>query len=160
MAYRNQPGRTYRRGDARTVKDQVDHMLRSLGERVVAAAAPIGGQLRQFDDMYADKVRDAIVLPEGDPRGGTPMGVVRNMTGEIVGSPITRGLGSIEGVDPNDRLTMLAHQAMKYGQPVVSVGARYALPAAGVTLAGKGLMDIAAALAPEEEDENLMIRNK
>ena len=136
---------------------RVQQMLQDLGQRANTAAQSAGAQLRQFDDMYADKVRDAIVLPEGDPRGGTPMGVVRNMTGEIVGSPITRGLGSIEGVDPNDRLTMLAHQALKYGQPVASAGARYVLPAAGVTLAGKGLMDVAAGLAPEEE-ENLMIR--
>ena len=141
----------------RGVRHKVQQVLAALGERANTAAQSAGAQLRQFDDMYANKVRDALVLSEGDPRSKSPLGVARNITGEIVGSPLTQGLGVIEGVDPNNRVSMLAHQALKYGTPVASATGRYVLPAAGVTLAGKGLMDIAAGLSPEEE-ENLMIR--
>ena len=66
MAYRNQPARTYRRGEARTVTDQVDHMLRSLGERVVMAAQEagqgagrLGNRLLDMDDAYAAAVSKA-----------------------------------------------------------------------------------------------------
>ena len=153
MAYRNQPGRTYRRGDARTTKDQVDHMLRSLGERVVMAAEEasqgagrLGNRLLDMDDAYAAAVSKAAPNAPMQAMSGTSL---RQLGSNYRDNGIYSNTGNLQ----EDLLFNAVHN----GGALANVASRYALPAGGVTLAGKGLMDIAAGLSPEEE-ENLMIR--
>ena len=45
------------------------------------------------------------------------------------------------------------NQVVHYGRLGGNIASRYALPAGGVTLAGKGLLDIASALGGSDEDE-------
>ena len=74
-----------------------------------------GSSLREFDDAYAAKVRE----------GASPFVQLTS------GFPITYAPGGTA-----------TEKAAAYGMMGVNAAARYALPAGGVTLAGKGLYDL------------------
>ena len=116
---------------------QLMEMLQALGERI-----------RKVDDAYAEKVRSAIIPVNPD---GSVMSVARSVGGAMAGAPLTHGLPQVSA-DAG-----LGERAMAAAVPVTAVTARYALPAAGVTLAGKGLYDLSyalgAALRPEDEEK-------
>ena len=101
-----------------------------------------GERFRKFDDAYAQAVRDRLMLESGDPRLNNPMGVVRNMTGAFAGAPITHGPALMVRADGTEYLPKtLVEKIAGYGTPVVGGVSRYALPAAGAVLAGKGIVD-------------------
>ena len=121
-----------------------------------------GRKFQEFDDAYAKAVRDRLMYADGDPRAGTPMGILRNMTGMFAGTPITRGPTPMTAPDGSEYMPRtFAERAVGYGVPAIGATARYVLPAAGVTLAGKGLVDIINMLdaedAMEYHDEHIMI---
>ena len=102
-----------------------------------------GERFRQFDDAYAQAVRDKLMLESGDPRLNNPLGVVRNMTGAFAGAPITHGPALMVRADGTEYLPeTLLEKVAGYGTPAIGGVSRYVLPTAGVTLAGKGLIDI------------------
>lgn len=73
----------------------------------------------------------------------------RQFIGNILGGgvPSTRKLDTAPQDDSWQQKTMAT--AMTYGLPAVSTIPKYVLPAAGVTLAGKGLIDIAGAIGQQ-----------
>ena len=110
-----------------------------------------GQAMRNFDDAYAKKVRGmydkapaAIAVP-GQVMSGTPI----MHKPQISSKEQMRQPGYTQGV-PKDREPtageMFRHQAIEGTMAVGVMGAnfasRYALPAGGVTLAGKALYDL------------------
>ena len=110
---------------------QLQEMLGNLGQRV-----------RSFDDQYAQRVREAVMVP--NPQGQT-LSTLRNTVGSVVGSPLTHGLGEIVG-EPRmiDRMAQL-------GMPAASATVRYGLPAAGLTAAGMQLAQLTNNMSSQGE---------
>ena len=101
-----------------------------------------GERFRKFDDAYAQAVRDRLMLESGDPRLNNPVGVVRNMAGAFAGAPITHGPALMVRADGTEYLPeTLVEKIAGYGTPLVGGVSRYALPAAGAALVGKGIVD-------------------
>lgn len=101
-----------------------------------------GSKLREFDEAYAARVRnDSARLPITQMLGGMPIN-------KIKASPASElaMIFATEGQGPASKGMIQRHQAMEYasGGAVVAANAayRYGLPAAGLTLAGKGLADM------------------
>ena len=86
-------------------------------------------KVRQIDDAYAGKVRQTIMPNQPD---GSMMSVARSRAGEVLGTPVTRGLADV-GSDPS-----IMNQVAKYAVPAASIGARYGLPLA----AAAGIADL------------------
>ena len=111
-----------------------------------------GERFRKFDDAYAQAVRDRLMLESGDPRLNNPVGVVRNMAGAFAGAPITHGPALMVRADGTEYLPeTLVEKIAGYGTPVVGGVSRYALPAAGVSLAGKGIVDFVSMLNDDQD---------
>lgn len=111
-----------------------------------------GERFRQFDDAYAQAVRDKLMLESGDPRLSNPVGVARNMAGAFAGAPITHGPALMVKADGTEYLPeTLLEKVAGYGTPAIGGVSRYVLPTAGVTLAGKGLMDIISMLEDDQD---------
>ena len=111
-----------------------------------------GERFRKFDDAYAQAVRDRLMLESGDPRLNNPVGVVRNMAGAFAGAPITHGPALMVRADGSEYLPeTFVEKIAGYGTPVVGGISRYALPAAGVSLAGKGIVDLVSMLNDDQD---------
>ena len=106
--------------------------------------ANLGSRIRQIDDAYAQKVQD-LIIP--DSPSGSPLSVIRSMGGAIVGSPLTHGLPQL---DANPRMI---ERVAQYAIPATSATVRYALPVAGVTLAGQQLLELTNRLYNKDEKE-------
>ena len=106
-----------------------------------------GGQkFREFDDAYAAAVRDKL---RSDQTGG--INTVRNLAAEVLGAPVTYGVGRSDRDPRTQTLGYMMDTGAAYAVPVASASARYVAPAAGVTLAGQGLIDLLNSLNSEEE---------
>lgn len=118
-----------------------------------------GSRLMDLDRQYADFAVKG--LTDDDPRRkeyGTALGDImgtdrRNymndqreswMGGDNGGEVVNAWSGARSASTPMEDLGM-HHQMMDIVQMSDNIGVRYGLPAAGVTLAGKGLYDITAA---------------
>ena len=111
-----------------------------------------GERFRKFDDAYAQAVRDKLMLESGDPRLNNPVGVVRNMAGAFAGAPITHGPALMVRADGTEYLPeTLVEKIAGYGTPAIGGVSRYVLPAAGVSLAGKGIVDIVSMLNDDQD---------
>ncbi len=108
-----------------TVMQKLQMMLGNLGSRIEG-----------IDRAYADAIYNRI--------GG--QGNNRPFVEATATAPVMDILKQDAGRDPYLML-------QKYGGAAANVASRYALPAGGVTLAGKGLLDIASALGGSDEDE-------
>jgi hypothetical protein len=86
-----------------------------------------GQAIRDMDDAYS--LRIANMYPD------TKAGVVGQMFGG--GMPSTRP-AEVMSAEPG-----AIDKAMSYALPAINAVPKYVLPAAGVTLAGKGLVDMA-----------------
>ena len=106
----------------------------------------LGSRIDDLDTAYANKVRNFIVPNEST---GSKLDVIRGLTGEVVGAPLSRPF-PIDG-QPESMLEAAALRGIQVGIPAASATARYVVPAAGVTAAGMGLMEIAQALSEEEQ---------
>lgn len=123
---------------------QLAEMLYALGDRVTGAAKTAGKKLKQFDDRYAEVVRDTVMPSKPD---SSPMSAFRGMAGATMGAPLGHGLADISD-DPR-----LVNQLLKYGVPAVSATTRYVLPAAGLTYAGQELSQLINSLSDNERPE-------
>ena len=102
-----------------------------------------GDKLMDMDDSYADKVREFIDYREKKPREGF-IPTVRKTAAYVGGSrPREVKVEFEEGSNPSGRQKAYA-KAAEVGIIGAGLGVRYGLPAAGVTLAGKGIMDLTA----------------
>ena len=108
-----------------------------------------GSAIRQLDEAYADRVNRDMggehANPLGVLLGGTPIGA-----GEI-----TSRAERIQdmGRAPTDRETLLMNLgegAMIGAVNATNLGYRYGLPAAGITLAGVALQDVAEEMTAQQ----------
>ncbi len=102
-----------------------------------------GKSLQDLDYAYSDKV-NAFLL--GDPEKA---GFARSISSGILSHPLTPDRMEIEPGDT--RKEIMLGRAYQIGTPVIGGAVRYGLPAAGVTAAGIGLMDIANGLNQQTE---------
>ena len=91
---------------------------------------------RRVDDAYSDRISK---MYEGNPVAETAAYLVG-------GAHPSLRKGEVEHLvyGPETRMQRGARNAMEYALPAASAVPKYVLPAVGVTLAGKGLMDLAA----------------
>ena len=89
------------------------------------------GQIKQglinLDRKYADRAADDMG------------GIKKNPIGVLLGGT---GLGDMEIEQADNMAAKIAGNALLVGVNATNAGYRYGLPAAGVTLAGKGLFDL------------------
>ncbi len=102
-----------------------------------------GRKIAEVDKAYANKVGRFI---GGDPskRKDGWVGVTRGGLGGVARSQY--GEAGIEFDKPPGFWGKAADKAVGVGVPTAGLGIRYGIPAAGVALAGKGLMDLTAQL--------------
>ena len=142
-------------------RQQLMEMLGALNERIRSAAVTGREKFLDFDEAYAKKVGE-FIYPKAERGGNGAMGVARGFTEvgaatplrNIINEPVT--IIKENGETPTAKEEML-RAALQYGLPVTNVGARYVLPAAGVTLAGQGLYDLTQMLSPYETEEDQAI---
>ena len=128
----------------------------SYGRESIANGLRKAGQaIRNFDDAYSQKIHDMY--------DGISMRAYNEGRQPSTTEGITEALGLVFGgsqpslrradVTPTDAdagpMKQAAATALSYGIPVANAVPKYVLPAAGVTLAGKGLIDIAAAIGQQ-----------
>ena len=102
-----------------------------------------GKSLQNFDDAYSRKVYEFLL---GNPEKA---GFVRSVAAGTLSSPVTPGTVTFrEGASNREKMF---ERMLQIGSPVVGGTVRYGLPAAGVTAAGIGLMDIANGLNQQTE---------
>lgn len=93
-----------------------------------------GEGLRNFDDAYSAKIRD---MYEG-----------ANPTVKAIGYTVGGGYPSLRKgevereIGPETRRQQMQRQAMEYALPIANAVPKYVLPAAGVTMAGQGLIEL------------------
>ena len=97
-----------------------------------------GERIRAFDDAYSAKIRNMY-------EGANP--TVKAMGYTVGGGYPSLRRGEIDReIGPETRGQQLQRQALEYALPIANAVPKYVLPAAGVTLAGQGLMSIAQGL--------------
>jgi len=100
-----------------------------------------GRKIAEVDKAYANKVGDFIA---GDPRKRKDgwVGVTRAAVGGVASSQ--PGSVNVEFGSEPGKWAKRGAKAAEYAIPTAGLGIRYGIPAAGVALAGKGLMDLTA----------------
>jgi len=105
-------------------------------------------KLREFDDSYTSRINR---MYEGSNPAVQAAAVIAGG-----GHPSLRK-GDIEQdiYGPERRITQGARNALEYALPVASTVPKYVIPAAGVALAGRGVMDLAAGFGgPADQQES------
>ena len=105
-------------------------------------------KLREFDDGYTSRINKMY-------EGANP--VVQAAAVIAGGGHPSLRKGEIDqGIyGPERRITQGARNALEYALPVASTVPKYAIPAAGVALAGRGVMDLAAGFGgPADQQES------
>ena len=105
-------------------------------------------KLREFDDGYTSRINK---MYEGANPAVQAAAVIAGG-----GHPSLRK-GEIDQsiYGPERRITQGTRNALEYALPVASTVPKYVIPAAGVALAGRGVMDIAAGFGgPADEQES------
>jgi hypothetical protein len=104
--------------------------------------------LRGIDDDYTTRINDMY-------KGSGP---IMEPFGAIVGGgypSLRKGEIDQDVYGPERRITQGARNALEYALPAISVVPKYVIPAAGVALAGRGVMDIAAGFGgPADQQES------
>lgn len=103
-----------------------------------------GAFLSKMDNAYSDKITDMYMGTASNPRSYTENPVLGTAA----------GLASIYG--GGTPLSMRGSNEAT-GSAYTSAAARYGAPLAGVTLAGKGIYDLAQLGRDDEDDGNLMV---
>ncbi len=122
----------------------------SYGRKTVMGGLRKAGQfLIEKDEQYAQKIRGGANENINSMPG--PLGVLEGYRAMSSGTPLNQIYVDHGATNRSERAVSIgANTAMMLS----NAGARYALPAGGVTLAGKGLMDIAASFgSPADEPE-------
>jgi len=94
-----------------------------------------GQALRDFDDAYSAKIAQMY-------EGSNP--AIQAAAYMVGGAHPSLRKGEVDRVyGPETMPQRVGREAMEYALPAVNAVPKYVLPAAGVTLAGKGLIDMA-----------------
>ena len=113
-----------------------------------------GEAIRGFDDAYSRKIEEFYTGRfENSRKTGADM-EVKTTAGLMLGGAtpsFRKGGVEVSGKNPHPMEHKIA-AALNVALPIESAVVKYALPAAGVTLAGKGLVDIAGALSSNPGD--------
>ena len=121
-----------------------------MRQQIMNGLRKAGEGIRSIDDAYSAKLMDRIdSIAEGIEAKGSPNAAqIMGITGAgMLSQPSLRKYSEI-GKDgtPNDVPAWAA-----YGIPAASATAKYVIPAAGVTLAGKGLIDLASQIGQQTQ---------
>ena len=114
-----------------------------------------GQAIRNFDDAYSSKISDFYV-DRFEKSDKSPVDITKVTIGTMLGggTPSTR-LDNIDITPGRDGkinpLEQKIGNALNVVLPVESAVVKYGLPAAGVTLAGKGLLDMSAAFGGQAD---------
>jgi len=119
--------------------NEAQQMLASFGSRILEMLKAGGQKLDNFDRAYVNRVKQDAPGESTFRRATTQVPLGDVMAHEFA-----------YGGDP--RLDSYMN-GMVYGAGAANLASRYALPAGGVTLAGKGMIDIINELRGSEEDE-------
>ena len=106
--------------------------MHNVRHKIMGGLRKAGDAIRNFDDGYSEKIRDMY-------EGTNPLVQVAGM-GFGGGHPSFRK-GEIDRT-ATSRVGKAAEEVMEYALPAINAVPKYVLPAAGVTLAGKGLYDL------------------
>ena len=111
------------------------------------AGSSMLAKLREVDDAYSDKIAD--MYTESNP--------IAQALAYLVGgaSPSLRKAQPQRDIGPETRMQQLGRQAMEYAVPAANAVPKYVLPAAGVTLAGRALIDATALLGDQQPPTQL-----
>ena len=121
--------------------------IRKAGQALRIGAKKTVRAANKLDTQYANAVNKG-TNPKNQPLGGITRGLPLN---EVYKNPI----------QADSSIEYAAGQAMNAGVLTANVASRYALPAGGVTLAGKGLYDLTTQFgnkADEPEDSTLPLQ--
>ena len=129
-------------------KEQKMDLQRKAGD----ALKGLGKRVRQFDDAYSKKIGNMyeplLVDKQGNAKVNSLVGMTIAMASQLGGgAPSSRPLGAtrtegLKGI--YGALDAGLTAATNYGVPAVSAMSKYGAPALGVTLAGKGIIDLTA----------------
>ena len=119
----------------RTDGTDKDGFFRKAGDKLQG----VGEAIQRFDQGYSDKINAMYKGAPGQVRGAAAL-----VGG---GSPAFKKASVQRPYGPETVMDRTQRQVVEYGVPVANAAVKYGLPAAGVTLAGKGLIDISTALA-------------
>ena len=100
--------------------------------------------VRGLDDDYSATIADMY-------KGANP---AVQAVGYMVGGAhpsLRKAIMQDRPIGPETRMQQLGRNAMEYGIPVVNAVPKYVLPAAGVTAAGAGLLELVRALSPYQQ---------
>ncbi len=121
-----------------------------MRQQIMNGLRKAGEGIRSIDDAYSAKLLKRVdSIAEGIEAKGSPNAAqIMGITGAgMLSQPSLRKYSEI-GKDgtPNDVPAWAA-----YGIPAASATAKYVMPAAGVTLAGKGLIDLASQIGQQTQ---------
>lgn len=160
MAYRHTsgvPGSTKRMAmsglmeeNPRPAKDVADEMLKTIGQKVLNLFKAGGKSFQDFDDAYAEKVRN-VVMP--DNPDGSLGSVARSMGGLFMGSPVTHGPAPVRYEDGGYGSPRNVVEAIgAYGIPAIGATARYVVPGSVITAGAAGIADLTQNLYDSASD--------
>jgi len=118
--------------------------------------------LQDVDDRYSLRIRDMykdanpIVRTLGTGIGGGLPSLRKSVLSPFTDNPVVRDkMGRPVGrYGPETYIGQKQRQLVEYGLPAVNAVPKYIIPAAGVALAGRGVMDFAAGFGgPADEQE-------
>ena len=128
------------RNRAKRKEGVIGQSIRKAGDKLKAGAKRAAQGLNELDQRYADSLYS------------DNLGAFGSMTRTL---PLSSIPGNTIRKD-NSKTTKTVAGIMDGGLMTANVASRYALPAGGVTLAGKGLLDLTAQFGSkaDEQEEN------
>ena len=133
------------------VRRKAGDMLRQIIESLQGADDKYSASIR---DMYKDA--NPVVRTLGTGIGGGLPSLRKASLSPFSDNPVIRDeMGRPKGrYGPETYMGQKQRQLVEYGLPAVNAVPKYVIPAAGVALAGRGVMDIAAGFGgPADEQE-------
>ena len=121
-----------------------------------------GVALQKFDRNYAEAIRGMPIYgrtpnPEDNSRISA-LNTVKGFAGLLMGGlPAQKLLTDPGSTPPNTRLARIGEAVIDYGAPSVSTAVRYGAPAAGVAVAGQGVMGIINAMSANQQSEGAVM---
>lgn len=109
----------------------------------------IGRGVRGVDDVYSDKFAQMYA------RTNNP--VVKAAGYMVGGAHPSFRLAEPDYRDGANKVQQMLGNASKYAIPAVNAVPKYVLPAAGITAAGMGLMELAQALSPDQQSSGTIM---
>ena len=138
---------------------EADQYLDRMRARMPQEAAPEKkeeGLLNQFVNYLLDVDQAAADKFRGRITGDTNMDAYRRDAQGMSIRDINKQVSEMG--EPESQVERFLKPAMVATPYATNIGARYALPLGGVTLAGKALVDLTAALSPADYQEQGQIR--